>query len=110
MLSSSLSQAASGYLHNVFVMKLNWPVLLGFAGQSLFVMGFTAQWLASERARRSVVPVAFWGFSIGGGVLMLFYALYIRDPVVIFGQGLGLFVYLRNLHFIRRERKAVTVS
>jgi lipid-A-disaccharide synthase-like uncharacterized protein len=71
-------------------------------------MGFIAKWLASERARRSVVPIAFWGFSIGGGVLMLFYALYIRDPVIVFGQELGL--YLRNLHFVLRERKAVTVS
>jgi len=106
----SLSQAAGGHLHNVFVMKLNWPVLFGVVGQSLFVMGFIAQWLASERARRSVVPVAFWGFSIGGGMLMLFYALYIRDPVIIFGQGLGLFIYLRNLHFVLRERKVVTVS
>jgi lipid-A-disaccharide synthase-like uncharacterized protein len=106
----SLSQTAGGYLHNIFVMKLNWPVLLGFVGQSLFVVGFIAQWLASERAGRSVVPVAFWIFSIGGGVLMLCYALYLRDPVIIFGQGLGLFVYLRNLHFVFRERKAVTVS
>ena len=104
----SLSEAASGHLHNVFIIKLTWPVLLSLAGQSLFVMGFIAQWLASERARRSVVPVAFWGFSIGGGVLMLFYALYIRNPVIVFGQELGL--YLRNPHFVLRERKAVTVS
>jgi lipid-A-disaccharide synthase-like uncharacterized protein len=106
----SLSQAVGDYLQNVFVMRLNWWVLLGYAGQSLFAMRFVVQWLASERVGRSVVPVAFWFFSIGGGVLLLFYALYIRDPVFIIGQGLGLFVYLRNLHFVFRERKAIAVS
>jgi lipid-A-disaccharide synthase-like uncharacterized protein len=106
----SLSQAVGDYLQNVFIQKLNWWVLLGFAGQALFSMRFIVQWLASERVGRSVVPVAFWFFSIGGGVLMLLYALYIRDPVFILGQGFGLFVYLRNLHFVFRERKAVVVS
>jgi lipid-A-disaccharide synthase-like uncharacterized protein len=106
----SLSQAVGDYLQNVFVMRLNWWVLLGYAGQTLFAMRFVVQWLASERVGRSVVPVAFWFFSIGGGLLLLFYALYIRDPVFIIGQGLGLFVYLRNLHFVFRERRAVAVS
>jgi lipid-A-disaccharide synthase-like uncharacterized protein len=106
----SLSQAVGDYLQNVFVVRLNWWVLLGYAGQVLFGMRFIVQWLASERVGRSVMPVAFWFFSIGGGTLLLAYALYIRDPVFIIGQGLGLFVYLRNLHFIFRERKAVMVS
>ena len=106
----SLSQAVGDYLQNVFVMRLNWWVLLGYAGQTLFAMRFIVQWLASERVGRSVVPIAFWFFSIGGGVLLLFYALYIRDPVFVIGQGLGLFVYLRNLHFVFREQRAVAVS
>jgi lipid-A-disaccharide synthase-like uncharacterized protein len=46
------------------------------------------------------VPVAFWFFSIGGGVLLLVYALYRRDPVFIAGQAFGLVVYVRNLYFI----------
>src|SRR5690349_16043973 len=63
-------------------------------------MRFLVQWIASERARASVIPVAFWFFSIGGGVLLLIYALYRRDPVFIAGQALGLVVYVRNLYFI----------
>ncbi len=63
------------------------------------------QWIASERAGRSVVPLAFWLFSISGGILLLVYALYRRDPVFILGQGLGVFIYLRNLQFVLRERK-----
>ena len=106
----SLSQAVGDYLQNVFFLQLNWWVLLGYAGQSLFSMRFIVQWVASERVGRSVIPVAFWFFSIGGGILLFVYALYIRDPVFILGQGFGLFVYLRNLHFVFRERKGVLVS
>jgi lipid-A-disaccharide synthase-like uncharacterized protein len=88
------------YLHDVFVTNFNAWVVLGFAAQALFSMRFLVQWIASERARQSVMPVAFWFFSIGGGVLMLIYALYRRDPVFIAGQALGLVVYIRNLYFI----------
>jgi lipid-A-disaccharide synthase-like uncharacterized protein len=106
----SLSQAVGDYLQNVFVVQLNWWVLLGYLGQSLFAMRFIVQWVASERVGRSVIPVAFWFFSIGGGVLLFVYSLIIRDPVFIIGQGLGLFVYLRNLYFVFRERKMQPVS
>jgi lipid-A-disaccharide synthase-like uncharacterized protein len=101
-----LSQAVGAYLMDVFVVKLDWWVLLGYAGQALFTMRFVVQWIATERARKSVIPVAFWFFSIGGGVLLFGYALSRRDPVFILGQGLGLFVYLRNLYFVYRERGA----
>ncbi|HXM07187.1 MAG TPA: lipid-A-disaccharide synthase N-terminal domain-containing protein, partial [Candidatus Acidoferrum sp.] len=106
----SLSQAVGDYIQNVFVMRLNGWILLGYAGQALFAMRFIVQWVASERVGRSVIPVAFWFFSIGGGAVLFVYALYIRDPVFIIGQGLGLFVYLRNLHFVFRERRAKLVS
>ena len=106
----SLSQAVGDYLQNVFFLQLNWWVLLGYAGQALFSMRFMVQWVASERVGRSVIPVAFWFFSIGGGLLLFVYALYIRDPVFIIGQGLGLFVYLRNLYFVFRERRMNLVS
>jgi len=68
-------------------------------------MRFVVQWIASERARKSVMPNAFWFFSIGGGVVLLVYAIYRQDPVFIVGQGLGLFIYLRNIFFIRREKR-----
>jgi lipid-A-disaccharide synthase-like uncharacterized protein len=106
----SLSQAVGDYLQNVFVLRLNWWILLGYVGQALFAMRFIVQWVASERVGRSVIPVAFWFFSIGGGVLLFVYALYIRDPVFIIGQGLGLFVYLRNVYFVFRERRLKPVS
>lgn len=101
-----LSHAIGGYLYDVFVTRVDWWVLLGLVAQGLFTMRFVVQWLASERAKRSVMPVAFWWFSIGGGVLLLIYALYRRDPVFIAGQAFGVFVYFRNLHFVLRERRA----
>lgn len=88
------------YLHDVFVIKFDAWMILGLMAQAMFTMRFVVQWIASERARRSVVPVAFWFFSIGGGVLLLVYALYRKDPVFIAGQSLGLVVYVRNLYFI----------
>jgi lipid-A-disaccharide synthase-like uncharacterized protein len=101
-----LSQAVGNYFTDVFLVKLSWVVLLGYAGQALFTMRFVVQWIASERAGKSVIPLAFWFFSIGGGLLLFGYALYIRDPVFILGQGFGVFVYLRNLYFIKREKQA----
>jgi lipid-A-disaccharide synthase-like uncharacterized protein len=101
-----LSHAVGNYLWDVFVIKLDWWVLLGFAAQALFTARFLVQWIASERAGRSVIPVAFWFFSIGGGLLLLVYALYRKDPVFIAGQAFGVFVYLRNLYFVRREQQA----
>jgi lipid-A-disaccharide synthase-like uncharacterized protein len=101
-----LSNAVGAYLWDVFVLRLDWWVVLGFAAQALFTMRFLVQWIATERAGKSVVPLAFWWFSIGGGLLLLGYALYRRDPVFIAGQAFGVFVYLRNLQFVLRERRA----
>jgi lipid-A-disaccharide synthase-like uncharacterized protein len=83
-----------------------WVALaFGFLGQALFSLRFIVQWLASERAGRSVVPVLFWHFSIAGGATLFAYAVYRRDPVFVFGQGLGLAIYLRNLWLIRGEKR-----
>ena len=100
-----LSNAVGNYLHDVFVARLDWWVLLGFAAQAFFTMRFLVQWIASERVGKSVIPLAFWWCSIGGGLLLFVYALYRRDPVFILGQGFGVFVYLRNLQFVLRERR-----
>ncbi|HEX2767752.1 MAG TPA: lipid-A-disaccharide synthase N-terminal domain-containing protein [Geobacteraceae bacterium] len=81
-------------------------LVVGFAGQALFTMRFIVQWISSERQRRSVVPTAFWYFSLAGGVTILAYALHRKDPVFIVGQSAGVFIYLRNLHMILRQQKA----
>ena len=80
-------------------------LVIGFAGQALFSMRFLIQWWASERQKRSVIPVAFWFFSMAGGVTLLSYAIYRQDPVFIVGQAGGLFIYSRNLYFIYLNRK-----
>jgi lipid-A-disaccharide synthase-like uncharacterized protein len=99
-----LSRAVGDYLHDVFVGNLDWAILVGYIAQAMFAMRFVVQWIASERAGHSVVPIAFWVFSIGGGLMLLGYALYRKDPVFIIGQAFGVFVYLRNLQFILRDR------
>jgi lipid-A-disaccharide synthase-like uncharacterized protein len=71
----------------------------------MFTGRFLVQWIASERQGRSVIPVTFWFFSIAGGLLLLAYALYRRDPVFIAGQAFGVFVYVRNLFLIMREHE-----
>jgi lipid-A-disaccharide synthase-like uncharacterized protein len=75
---------------------------IGFFGQALFTGRFFVQWLASERRKASVVPTAFWYFSVGGGLVLLAYAIHRNDPVFIVGQATGLFIYIRNLWFIYR--------
>lgn len=78
-------------------------IAIGFLGQACFFSRFLVQWIASERAGRSLIPRAFWYFSIAGGAIILSYALWRRDPVFILGQSMGVFVYLRNLVLLRRE-------
>ena len=81
---------------------MDWETLIwigiGFGGQALFMMRFLVQWWSSEKAKQVVVPVAFWYFSIAGGLVLTVYAIHRNDPVFIFGQGLGLIIYFRNLH------------
>ena len=79
-------------------------LVVGFTGQILFTSRFLVQWLASERAKASVMPIMFWWFSIGGGLMLLFYAIWRQDPVFILGQSFGLVVYTRNLMLIAKSR------
>ena len=80
-------------------------LVIGFAGQALFSIRFIVQWIKSERMKKSVVPLAFWWFSVAGGATLLLYSLHRADPVFIVGQGLGLFIYARNLWLIRKEAR-----
>lgn len=80
-------------------------VVIGFIGQGLFSARFIVQWFASERARRSIIPLSFWYFSLVGGLVLLSYAIYKRDPVFIVGQMTGVVVYVRNLYLIRSGRQ-----
>jgi lipid-A-disaccharide synthase-like uncharacterized protein len=93
------------WFYAVFVAQFDGWIALGFIAQFAFTMRFLVQWIASERAGRSVVPVAFWFFSIGGGLLLLVYAIKRQDPVFIAGQALGLFIYARNLMLIFRPKR-----
>ncbi len=83
---------------------------IGFLGQALFSARFLVQWLRSEIRRESVIPIAFWWFSLSGGITLLAYAIYKRDPVFILGQGFGLLVYARNLYLIRSRKRAVLLA
>lgn len=100
----------AAWFHTVFVQQFSAWILLGFFAQFCFTMRFVVQWIASERAKRSVVPVAFWFFSLFGGVLLLIYAIQRQDPVFIAGQGMGLFIYIRNLWLIANEKKAASAG
>lgn len=79
-------------------------VAIGLAGQFFFTMRFVVQWIATEKKKKSVIPVSFWYFSILGSLILLCYSLYRRDPVFILGQAFGITVYFRNLHFVRKEK------
>jgi len=78
---------------------------IGFLAQACFSMRFIIQWVASERRKESVVPVAFWIFSVCGGLTLLTYAIHRRDPVFIVAEVIGTSIYLRNLYFIQRTRR-----
>lgn len=77
-------------------------LIIGFFAQALFASRFVVQWIATERARASVIPISFWYISLVGAGLLLAYAIYKKDPVFILGQSTGAIVYVRNLYFIHR--------
>ncbi|MCC7293601.1 MAG: lipid-A-disaccharide synthase N-terminal domain-containing protein [Phycisphaerales bacterium] len=93
---TSLVERLAGTLSNPWV-------IFGFAAQGVFMMRFVVQWIASERRKRSYVPVAFWWLSIAGGLSLLAYAFHRRDPVFLFGQALGCVIYVRNLLLIYKR-------
>ncbi len=80
-------------------------LIFGFAGQSLFFMRFLIQWITSEIKKKSVIPVSFWFFSLGGSIMLLVYSIHRKDPVFIVGQSLGFIIYARNLILIARHKE-----
>jgi lipid-A-disaccharide synthase-like uncharacterized protein len=84
-------------------MKTFW-LILGFSAQALFSARFIVQWIASEKARESIVPALFWYLSMAGGGLLLIYAIHIKDPVFIIGQAFGFMIYGRNIYFLIRKK------
>src|SRR3974377_311651 len=97
-----ITKAVGCYLHEVFIGNVDWGILIGYVAQAMFAMRFVVQWIFCERSRNSVVRTALWGFWICGGLMLLGYAMYRKDPVFIIGQAFGVFVYLRNLQFVLR--------
>ena len=78
-------------------------LVIGFVGQGLFASRFIVQWIYSEKKGESTIPLVFWYLSIFGGIGLLVYAIFRKDPVIISGQSFGLFIYLRNLILIYKR-------
>jgi len=68
-------------------------------------MRFLIQWIISEIKGKSIIPVSFWFFSLGGSGLLLIYAVHRKDPVFIAGQSLGSVVYIRNLILLSKANR-----
>jgi lipid-A-disaccharide synthase-like uncharacterized protein len=79
--------------------------LLGIFATFVFASRFLVQWVASERKKRSVVPLAFWYLSIAGSLLLLLYGIHFRRLAVVMGQSFGFIVYIRNLMIIRNHAR-----
>ena len=97
-------QALGDYLYDVFVAKFDFWLAFGLIAQLLFTARFLVQWISSERAGQSVVPMAFWFFSMGGGLMTLVYGIAKREPVIIIGQLVSNVIYVRNLMLIFKSR------
>ncbi len=102
----SAEAAERGFLYRLLNITspigIGW-VVLGLLGQVLFTGRMLIQWLASERERRSVVPVAFWWMSLAGASMLLVYFLWRKDIIGVLGQSAGWVVYTRNLWLIYRH-------
>jgi lipid-A-disaccharide synthase-like uncharacterized protein len=102
----SIGQAISSVFYDAFVAKFDFWLVFGVCAQLLFAARFLVQWITSERAGKSVIPFAFWIFSMGGGLMTLVYGIVKREPVIILGQGLSTIIYVRNIMLIMKERKS----
>ena len=94
------------YLENLTEIEITF-LIIGFFGQGIFASRFIVQWIYSEKKGESSIPVIFWYLSIFGGISLLIYAIFRKDPVIIVGQIFGIFIYLRNLILIYKKKKVV---
>ena len=94
------------YLKNLNEIEITF-LTIGFLGQALFASRFIVQWILSEKKGESHIPLVFWYLSIFGGIGLLIYAIFRKDPVIILGQSFGIFIYLRNLILIYKNRKKI---
>jgi lipid-A-disaccharide synthase-like uncharacterized protein len=102
----SLSEDLGLYLYDVVIARFDFWAAFGVLAQLIFAARFIVQWVASEKAERSVIPVGFWFLSIGGGLMTLVYGFARRDLVIILGQAFSIFIYIRNLMLIAREARS----
>ena len=78
-------------------------LLIGFTGQLIFASRFVVQWIYSEKKGRSEIPLIFWYLSIIGGIGLLIYAIFRKDPVLLVGHLLGATIYVRNLLILKKQ-------
>ena len=100
----SIGKEISAVFYDAFVAKFDFWLAFGLVAQLFFTARFLVQWISSERAGKSVVPMAFWFFSMGGGLMTLVYGVVKREPVIIFGQLLANIIYIRNVMLIWKNR------
>ena len=79
-----------------------WLLIYGSMGQIIFTLRFVYQWIYSKRKDESLLPIGFWVISLFGSLIIVSYAIYRRDPVLILGQSTGLIAYSRNIYLSRR--------
>ncbi|QGQ94049.1 hypothetical protein EHS13_03550 [Paenibacillus psychroresistens] len=97
-------------LKNIFETPESKWILFGFVGQLMFTGRFIIQWIASEKAKKSVVTRSFWTFSILGSSVLSVYAIYRQDPVFIVGQVPGILIYIRNLVIMRNQERKIRLE
>jgi len=103
-----IKEVLSNFVQQYPKFRIDFWLIFGFIGQAMFTMRFLVQWIASEKRKESVIPVAFWYFSLIGGLILLSYAVHQMDPVFILAYLPGNFIYFRNLWFIYKKRKAAS--
>jgi lipid-A-disaccharide synthase-like uncharacterized protein len=100
-----IKEILSDFVQQYPKFEIDFWIILGFIGQAMFTMRFFLQWISSEKRKESVIPVSFWYFSLGGGLILLSYAVHRMDPVFILAYLPGNFIYFRNLYFIYKKKK-----